>query len=155
MSLACDCNPPTKQAACKDTIAFTPPDIGNTYSTTWNNDRRGLGHGRGRLNSPQAWSSAINQVGHWMQIDIGEITSIAGIVTQGRRDAPQWVTSYEVQVILACQRNECRVFWDQQINLLGRTWNPGKRRRRSVEGSALRSSVRCEFRQEHQSKKPI
>ena len=101
MALASDCITPTKSKGCAHTIAFTPPDIGNSYSSTWNNDKTGNGHGRGRLNSPQAWSSAINQVGHWMQIDVGEIVSIAGIVTQGRRDAPQWVTSYEVKVLSA------------------------------------------------------
>ena len=99
MALACDCVLPTKDLGCKYTIAFTPPDIGNKYSSTWNNDRTGVGHGRGRLNSPQAWSSAINDVGHWMQVDIGEVVSVAGVVTQGRRDYPQWVTTYQVQVL--------------------------------------------------------
>jgi hypothetical protein len=91
---------PTKDAPCAFKISFTPPDIGNSYSSTWNNDKAGSGHGRGRLNSPQAWSAAENKVGHWMQVDVGEIVSIAGIITQGRRDYPQWVTSYKVQVTL-------------------------------------------------------
>ena len=156
MSLACDCNPPTKQAACPNTIAFTPPDIGNKYSSTWNDDRTGLGHGRGRLNSPQAWSSKINKVGHWMQIDIGEITSIAGIVTQGRRDYPQWVTSYEVQVstrLSLFDMNHFGVCWANSIDFLSLCLNPGQRRRRSMERSALWPRVRCEFRQKHEGKK--
>jgi hypothetical protein len=38
-----------------------------------------------------------NNVGQWMQLDTGEVQSIAGVLTQGRRDAPQWVTSVIVQ----------------------------------------------------------
>ena len=58
----------------------------------------GQGHGRGRIKSPQAWSVRTSNVGQWMQLDTGEVQSIAGVVTQGRRDAAQWVTSIIVQV---------------------------------------------------------
>ena len=58
----------------------------------------GQGHGRGRIKSDQAWSVRTSNVGQWMQIDTGEIQSIAGVVTQGRREAAQWVTSVIVQV---------------------------------------------------------
>ena len=35
-----------------------------------------------------------------MQMDTGEVQSIAGVATQGRRDAAQWVTSIIVQATL-------------------------------------------------------
>jgi ABC-type sugar transport system ATPase subunit len=58
----------------------------------------GRGHGLGRLKSLQAWSVRTCNVNQWMQIDTGEVQSISGVVTQGRRDAAQWVTSVRVQV---------------------------------------------------------
>ena len=60
----------------------------------------GQGHGLGRIKSPQAWSVRTNVVGQWMQMDTGEVQSIAGVVTQGRREAAQWVTSIIVQATL-------------------------------------------------------
>ena len=52
----------------------------------------------GRLNSKQAWSAGARMgIGDSMTIDTGELQSIAGIVTQGRKDSNQWVTSYKVQ----------------------------------------------------------
>ncbi|EKX45742.1 hypothetical protein GUITHDRAFT_43265, partial [Guillardia theta CCMP2712] len=45
-----------------------------------------------------AWSAKQNKVGEWMQIDGGEIQSIAGVVVQGRRDWDQWVTTFKVEV---------------------------------------------------------
>jgi hypothetical protein len=64
-------------------------------------DQVGKGHGRGRLKSLQAWSPRTCNVGQWMQLDTGEVQSIAGVLTQGRHEAPQWVTSLIVQ---ACTR---------------------------------------------------
>eukprot|EP00960_Hanusia_phi_P074326 768213-Hanusia_phi.AAC.4 len=59
----------------------------------------GYGHGRGRLDSPQAWSTygPYQPNAAWMQIDAGEETSIAGVITQGRADAYQLVTLYTVK----------------------------------------------------------
>jgi hypothetical protein len=64
----------------------------------------GQGHGLGRVRSPQAWSVRTSVVGQWMQIDTGELQSIAGVATQGRRDAAQWVTSIVVQASLSEQK---------------------------------------------------
>jgi hypothetical protein len=147
MALECDCTLPQKSTPCKYTIAFTPADIGNAYSSTWNNDPKGQGHGRGRLNSAQAWSAARNVVGEWMQIDIGEVLSVSGIVTQGRRQFDQWVTSYQVQVDSA---------WEVACNVLPSpltrvVWAPGERRRQRLEAHPLRPRLRREFRHQHQS----
>jgi hypothetical protein len=41
-------------------------------SSIWANNAVGVGHGKGRLNSAQAWSAWYNQVGEWLQIDAGD-----------------------------------------------------------------------------------
>lgn len=86
------------------------------YSSVWANEQSGVGHGRGRLNSPQGWSAGVNRVGEWMQIDTGEVQSIAGVVVQGRAEAwvNQRVTTFRVKISKdgsAWQDVECnRVF---------------------------------------------
>jgi hypothetical protein len=48
------------------------------------------------LDSVQAWSAATNAVNQWMQIDLGALKSVAGVVTKGRQNYDQWVTGYTV-----------------------------------------------------------
>ena len=36
----------------------------------------------------------MNNAHQWLQICLGNIARVTGIVTQGRRDAHQWVTRY-------------------------------------------------------------
>ncbi|CAK0901714.1 unnamed protein product, partial [Prorocentrum cordatum] len=67
------------------------------YSSIWDNDALGTGHARSAINSEQAWSSLYNSVGHYVQIDLGAAMPISGVVTQGRSDLDQWVTSYQVE----------------------------------------------------------
>merc|ERR1712137_1164309 len=54
------------------------------------------------LGSPQAWSSASNAEGGWMQIDLQGDMSVTGVVTQGRGDWGPWqyVTKYKVATSL-------------------------------------------------------
>jgi hypothetical protein len=68
------------------------------FSTVYANDPPGYGHGLGRLNSIQAWSAASPTLGDFVELQIGEKVSVSGIITQGRANAPQWVTSYKIQV---------------------------------------------------------
>ena len=49
------------------------------------------------LDSSQAWSGANNSVGEYLQIDLGSAAQVVGTVVQGRADADDWVTSYNVQ----------------------------------------------------------
>jgi len=84
---------------CARNIVFGPVAKQALYSSTYNNDRNGIGHGRGRLNSPQAWSPKDRVMGtQFMQIDTTEVQSISGVVIQGRRDSSQWVTRLTMQV---------------------------------------------------------
>ena len=84
---------------CERNIVFGPVAKLAYYSSTYNNDRNGIGHGRGRLNSPQAWSPKDRVMGtQFMQIDTMEVQSMSGVVVQGRRDTNQWVTRLTMQV---------------------------------------------------------
>lgn len=88
-------------ARCERTIVFGPLPSQMSFSSVTNNDRPGIGHGRGRLNSPAGWVPANAVAGtDFMQVDTGEIQSIAGVVTQGNRESQAWVTSFTVQVSL-------------------------------------------------------
>jgi hypothetical protein len=94
----CDCVLAPAGDACDNTIVFNPSYSLISYSSTWDNNAVGYWHGQGRLNSPQAWSAGANSQGQWFQIDAAEVLSIAGVVTQGRRESAQWVTSFKVKV---------------------------------------------------------
>ncbi|CAE8718457.1 unnamed protein product [Polarella glacialis] len=76
-----------------------PEDSDRSASSSWENSALGTGNHRGRLNSPQAWSSAHKErVGEWYNLDVTRAVYVAGVVTRGRADCKQWVTGYLVQV---------------------------------------------------------
>ncbi|XP_035673287.1 adipocyte enhancer-binding protein 1-like isoform X10 [Branchiostoma floridae] len=55
---------------------------------------------KGRLHSQEgagAWCSAQNNNQQWLQVDVGAETTVAGVITQGRAGADQWVTSYKLR----------------------------------------------------------
>ena len=96
-------------------LGFTPPHIACrsalglqdrrlsdnkiTASSQWN-----AFHGpeRSRLHTHKtgtytgAWSSRVNDKGQWLQVDLGHVSDVEGIATQGRQDADQWVKSYSL-----------------------------------------------------------
>ena len=80
--------------ACLD--VENPAEAARSYSSVYNNNAIGTGMARSMLDSVQAWSAATNDVNQWMQIDLGALRSVAGVVTQGRQDQAQWVTGYTV-----------------------------------------------------------
>ena len=43
-----------------------------------------------------AWTALFNEQGHWIEVDLGHITKVTKIGTQGRHDYAQWVTEYKV-----------------------------------------------------------
>ena len=71
-----------------------------TYSSVWNNDAIGTGSAQSMINSPQSWSALTNQVGEWMQLDLGQEESVIGTVIQARADYDQYVTAYTVSTSL-------------------------------------------------------
>ena len=52
--------------------------------------------GNSMIDSSGGWCGK-NNVGQWIQLDNGKVGSISGIVTQGRKDAAQWVKSFKVK----------------------------------------------------------
>ena len=105
-------------------VAFNPFYDAIQYSSVWENSNPGYFYGRGRLDSPQAWSARENTPEQWFQVadsdfalyavgfrvryldsrlyfqvqmDISKVGWISGVVVQGRQCGPeQWVTSFKV-----------------------------------------------------------
>ena len=57
-------------------VAFNPVYKAIQYSSVYGNESVGDGHGRGRLDSPQAWSAAQNIPGQWFQVSSTEHSMI-------------------------------------------------------------------------------
>jgi len=76
--------------------AITPTTIYNQYS----------GPERARLDTVKsgsfigAWIPKTQDIGQWIQVDLGKITKITRLATQGRQDAAQWVKSYFISYSL-------------------------------------------------------
>jgi len=68
------------------------------FSSSYGSQPPGEGYGQGLLDSERSWSAQQNREGEWWQMDVGYVANIAGVVTQGRKEANQRVTSYTVQV---------------------------------------------------------
>ena len=73
------------------------PETMRHASTVHAGDAIGVGHGQGRLDSIQAWSTQGNAIGEWYQMDNGVVGKIAGVAIKGRKDHPQWVKTFKVQ----------------------------------------------------------
>jgi hypothetical protein len=148
------CAVPAAAKECPRQIYFRPQDTQMQFSSVYNDDKVGTGNARARINSPQAWVPKKSQAGEYMQIDTGEVQSIAGVVTQGRRDAAWWVTSLAVHISsdgehwtpLQCgvefpanenQNSKVRIMFRTPVSarfvrLLPDTWNGGIGMRASV-----------------------
>ncbi|XP_071959441.1 uncharacterized protein [Antedon mediterranea] len=53
----------------------------------------------GRLNSVSgsgAWSSGVLDNNQWLQVDLGSLTKVTGVITQGRPTFSQWVTFFSI-----------------------------------------------------------
>lgn len=77
--------------------------------------------GNSMIDSSGGWCSDSNNVGQWIQLDNGKIGSISGVITQGRRNASQWVKSFKVKY-----KDESGSWWD----IDGKTF-PGNKDRNS------------------------
>jgi len=80
---------------------LNPPEENRQYSSVWDN---GTDHAQSMLDNDSGfgWSPLAQQVGEWMVIDLGTLTNVTGVVTQGRNNSQhnQWVTSYTVDYSL-------------------------------------------------------
>ena len=95
----CDCTLSATAKKCDKTVILNPPDERYRYSTTFQDRPNGQIYGAGRLDSRWSWSAKhCNMDSEWFQIDTGSVQKIEGVVTQGRGDYGQWVTSFKVMV---------------------------------------------------------
>ena len=98
--------PPSEPAQTQ----LTTPDSMRSASMVHGN--RGLNWklqrcGDSMIDSPGGWCASANSVGQWIQLDNGKVGSISAIVTQGRKDAAQWVKSFKVKY-----KDESGSWWD-------------------------------------------
>lgn len=94
---------------------LNPPELDRSYSSVYNNSAPGTGLARSMLDSSASWSPASGFIigSEYMQIDLGANKTISGVVTQGRYDFTQWVTSYKVEY----STNETNWFWVDNENV--------------------------------------
>ena len=85
-----------------DVEVVNPAESARSYSSVWANDAVGTGHARSMLDSVQGWSASSNTIGQYMTISLGSVQTVTGVVTQGRAEDPQWVSSYKVQTSTNC-----------------------------------------------------
>ena len=98
--------PPSEPAQTQ----LTTPDSMRSASAVHGN--RGLNWklqscGNSMIDSSGGWCASANSVGQWIQLDNGKVGSISAIVTQGRKDAAQWVKSFKVKY-----KDESGSWWD-------------------------------------------
>ena len=73
-----------------------PPEAARTYSSVWGNSLPGTGLAQSCLDSPLAWAAAGGGK-QWMQIDLGRVWNVNGVVLQGRLGG-QWVKKFDVEL---------------------------------------------------------
>jgi hypothetical protein len=91
----CGCTMPGKGKACERQIVMIPFKNKIKYYPGSHPSRY---CNEGRLNSKDAWCPPHRVNTAYMQLDSGEVQSIAGVIMQGRRRHGQWVTSFKVEV---------------------------------------------------------
>ena len=96
------------------------PDSAITVTTVYS---QYYGPERARLDTVKsgsfygAWIPKTQDMGQWIQVDLGKIAKITRIATQGRQDAAQWVKSYSISYsvnggpFLPYNKNQVNVGW--------------------------------------------
>lgn len=103
-------DPPPPPPSEPEQKQLTTPNSMRSASSVWG--ERGLNYdlkncGNSMIDSSGGWCSGANNVGQWIQLDNGKIGSISGVITQGRKDADQWVKSFKVKY-----KDESGSWWD-------------------------------------------
>ena len=77
------------------------PENKRAYSSVHHKEKPGQAHAQSMINSEHAWSLGTVKAGQWMQIDMGEVLTVAGTIVQNRKDYPgQYVKTYTVKTSL-------------------------------------------------------
>ena len=85
-------------------VVVNPPQSARSFSSVWTNQGKGATCNKSLLGTDAsygaAWCAGTSSVGQWMQMDLGSVKTVAGIVTQRRGDSngSQYVSSVKVKV---------------------------------------------------------
>jgi hypothetical protein len=82
--------------------------------------------------SAGSWVSGHQNADQWLQVDLGLITKVMEIATQGRQEYPQWVASYFLQYSL----NGINFVDDEEDKIF-----PGNTDQNSIVKHALKSAI--------------
>merc|ERR1711871_1817807 len=74
------------------------PYTNRKASSVSGNKKMGEGYGRGMLTDSEGWRASANNYGQSYTMDLGELKSVAGVVTKGVTNAGWWVKTFEVFV---------------------------------------------------------
>ena len=73
------------------------PYSNHSSSANWSDNKIGVSHGAGRLDSSRSWSAKKNKNTEWYQLSVNNPINVAGVAMKGRPDAAQWITSVKIQ----------------------------------------------------------
>ncbi|XP_033105774.1 uncharacterized protein LOC117108037 [Anneissia japonica] len=88
------------EAICAEPVGMQDGSISSDRITASSEYNRNCGSSFGRLQNTDrsgAWCAQSNDQSQWLQINLGEPHTISGVLTQGRSNNDQWVTSFTVQ----------------------------------------------------------
>ena len=73
------------------------PYSNHSSSANWSDNKIGVSHGAGRLDSSRSWSAKKNKNTEWYQLSVNNPINVAGVAMKGRPDHPQWITSVKIK----------------------------------------------------------
>lgn len=76
---------------------INPPEQSRRYSSVFNDDPVGTGLAMSMLGSIAAWVPHAREAGQWMEMDLGAVHQVTGVVTQHRAGSRTGVASFNVQ----------------------------------------------------------
>eukprot|EP00961_Rhodomonas_salina_P114611 1541774-Rhodomonas_salina.1 len=99
MTSLAGCSLPKMIAKCERSVIMVPSYTRYRASTVWSGTFGDGGwYARGRLNDDSGWYARVMDKNQWLQMDLKEIQSVAGVVTQGYSHGSYWVTTFKVSV---------------------------------------------------------
>ena len=95
-----------------------------------------------RMESGSVWIAANQTPNEWLQVDLGSIMKISGIMTQGAPEEDAWVTSYEMSY-----SDKGRDLWFDYLNHDGSDTVKfrGNSDRRTISEGLLRQPISARF----------
>ena len=54
-------------------------------------------NGKSSVGKTGIWCADVNNLNHWVSVDLGVSRLVSGVITQGRNGVEQWVTEFKIQ----------------------------------------------------------